>query len=353
MDRKKATIAATAGTLVGALGLAALALPPVAGAAPTLPQVSAEDLVQSVLTVTPPAMAGTFEVTNKLNLPSIPSGPMLGENTKARVWSDGEHRFRLSLVKPNSEQTVVNDGDTVWSYDSSSRTAHKAERGPDGKKESAGENPAEVAKQLVGAVRADSDLSVDGTATVAGQPVYTLVLTPKPDERTLLRQVRVAVDAAHRIPVQVSVLANGSADPVFQAGFSSLDFSKPEARLFQFTPPAGTKVETGADKQHKPAELLPTLPDMAKEHDSKVIGKGWERVLVTKVDLPAATTDQTQGAQDPRALAKRFGKPVNGAWGDGWEYSLPIGTALLTSDGRVAVGLVPHQVLVEALQEGK
>ena len=66
----------------------------------------------------------------------------------------------------------------------------------------------------------DMTVAVDGTAEVAGRAAYQLVLTPLPTERTLLREVRVAVDAETRQPLQLTVLAQGSGEPALQVGFS-------------------------------------------------------------------------------------------------------------------------------------
>ena len=58
---------------------------------------------------------------------------------------------------------------------------------------------------------------------MAGRDAYELVLTPAPTERTLLREVRVAVDAEKRMPLQLTVLAAGSTEPALQVGFTELN----------------------------------------------------------------------------------------------------------------------------------
>jgi len=52
---------------------------------------------------------------------------------------------------------------------------------------------------------------------------------------------------------------------------------------------------------------------------------------------------------DPKRLLSQFGKPVRGAFGSGYVITTKVGTALVTDDGRFAVGAVPEQVLIEAL----
>jgi hypothetical protein len=64
----------------------------------------------------------------------------------------------------------------------------------------------------------------------------------------------------------------------------------------------------------------------------------------------SSSSGSDKGAgSNPLALAREFGTPVSGSWGSGWVIGTNIGTALITSDGKIAVGLVPQQVLTEAL----
>ena len=83
MNRKKVVLvsALTAATL-GVAGLAALALPAGAGEEPSLPEISAEELVSSALAAQPPAMNGTIGVDSQegegstfvVRLPLLASG---------------------------------------------------------------------------------------------------------------------------------------------------------------------------------------------------------------------------------------------------------------------------------------
>ncbi|HEY8374276.1 MAG TPA: outer membrane lipoprotein carrier protein LolA [Pseudonocardiaceae bacterium] len=357
MRHRKVMLGATAGAVAGALGLTLLAVPAGAGQAPTLPEVSPEELVQSVLTAEVPALNGTVEVDNALDLPALPgtTGTEALAGNPVRVWTDGQNRHRIALTTGAGERTLVVDGTTFWSWDSAQRKVTKIEHGrvPEQRKhDTAQQDPATVARDLVAAVRQSSSVSVDGTAEVAGRDAYELVLAPAPTERTLLRQVRVAVDAEKRIPLRVTVLANGSADPVLQAGFTELSLGPQDPDLFRFAPPPGATVEEvtperahgNTDPRWPGAEARPT-----------VVGDGWDAVLVGRLpqDTGQHPTGRDErgraGEQDPMALVRQIGTPVSGPWGSGWLISTKVGSALVTADGRVAVGAVPEQVLTEAL----
>ncbi|OZM73665.1 hypothetical protein CFN78_09090 [Amycolatopsis antarctica] len=369
--KTKAVAAALTGTALGVSGLAVIAMPAGAQDAPALPSVSAEELVSSVLTAEPSALAGTVTVDNQLGLPAVPGLDALTAGT-ARVYNDGAGKTKLSLQSEGSERTIVHDGATVWDYDSADRTATKLTvpegEGSAGKRgQAAGEgritDPAQVTATVLEHVRATSTVAVDGTATVADRPAYELVLTPKPEERTLLREVRVAVDSATRTPLQLSVLANGSADPALQVGFSEVEFTPQPAETFAFTPPQGTTVTEKQPGDERPGAQAPgKAPEQAPIEAPRIIGEGWDTVVTTRVpaELMAGAPAQGRGDRDddageqgmpmdPKALLDQFGKPVSGAFGSGHVVTTKVATALITEDGRVAVGAVPEQVLIEAL----
>jgi outer membrane lipoprotein-sorting protein len=127
----------------------------------------------------------------------------------------------VALPTDSGERTLVSDGTTRWAWNSDDHTVVKRPAGaqPD---RTAPTDPAAAATQALADLRATSTVAVDGTATVAGRGAYELVLTPAPTERTLLREVRVAVDAEKRIPLRLTVLATGSSGPALQIGFTDL-----------------------------------------------------------------------------------------------------------------------------------
>lgn len=332
----KLATAALAVTAAGAIGLGVLTMSAGASAGPSLPPVSATDLVASVLTSKVPALGGTVTVHNALGLPPLPgvAAPLTQPESTFRVWSDGQGHDRLALPSRGGEQVFIEDGTTLWRYDSSSRTATVLEHGAAHQHPPVAD-PSQAARDLVEGLRKTSTVAVDGTSTVVGRPVYQLVLSPALTERTLLREVRVAVDSAIRVPLQLTVLTNGSPDPALQIGFSDLTLGAQDPALFHFTPPAGVKVER---------------PDPAKppgQHGGDMIhtqGDGWDTVVLGQ--LPPV---QPGARTDPLALIQRIGHPTSGPWGQGWVVQTAVGTVLVSSDGRVAAGAVPQQVLNEAL----
>lgn len=351
MNSKKTALSfAAVGTAAGVAGLVLLASPAGAGEAPpALPPISPDQLVESVLSTDVPALAGSVELEANLGIP-IPGlpGSMNGDD-QIRVYADGHGRGRISSPSRQGETTVIDDGKTVWVWQSQGKTVLKVPHGADHKAKTPLEgkvaDPATAARDLVNAMREDSTVDVDGTARVADRPVYQLVLAPKPTERTLLREVRVSVDSQTRVPLQLEVLANGQADPALKVGFTEFTNAPQDPSLFRFTPPEGATVtERRTDEKihgRSPDELFSQL-------DLKAVGKGWDTVLTGK--LPSDGHAMPNGDdRGPAGLLQSLGKEVHGDFGTGWVISAKVGTALITEDGRVAIGAVPQQVVTEAL----
>lgn len=338
-------------SVAGVVGLGLLAAPAGAGAAPELPPVTAEELVASVITADGQAFDGTAELTNALGLPALPGVPQAADGTSsARIWTDGEKSGRVQLPTGDGERTLVSNGSEFWSWNSADRTVQHGTEGagkPGGAPEADATDPAAAAAEAIAILRPTSEIAVDGTAEVAGRAAYELVLTPAPTERTLLREVRVAVDAEHRMPLRLTVLAAGSETPALQLGFTDITFGQQDPAMFTFTPPPGAQVQ----------ELQAELPDRddAERPDGAepaVVGDGWDTVLVAAapdaLDAPDADDPRRDG-DEPELGA--LGTPVSGPWGSGTLISTAVANAIVTDDGRIAAGAVPEQVLTEALSK--
>jgi outer membrane lipoprotein-sorting protein len=331
--RRRGRAGAAGIVVAGVLGLSLVAGPAIAQ--PQLPPVTPEDLVSSVLAAPDPGpFNGTVTLDNNLGLPAIPGAPQAANGTStARVWSGGGHKGRVALPSDGGERTLVSDGTTHWAWNSDDRTVV---RGPVGARDgSTPANPTDAATKTISELRSTSTITVDGTAEVAGRSAYELVLTPAPTERTLLREVRVAVDAEKRMPLRLTVLAAGSTDPALRVGFTDLAFGPQDPGLFTFTPPPGATVTD----RPAPDPAAPAHPD------ATTVGDGWDTVRIMK---KPATAPQGAPATDAPDLST-IGSPVSGPWGSGRLITTAVGSAILTDDGRVAMGAVPEQVLTEAL----
>ncbi|WP_034270023.1 LolA family protein [Haloechinothrix halophila] len=369
--RTKGIAAAATGTTVGLAGLLIMAMPADAGLEPELPELSATELVEAALSAEAPSFEGTVAVNNELGLPALP-GLGLADAESARVYHDSDKGARISLQRGSTEFTAVHGPDGAWTYDSSANTATRyphADQVRDLTRQR-GEfsDPASAAAEIIDVLSESSTITIDGTARVADRDAYELVLTPKPSERTLLREVTVAIDAATKLPLRVEVMPNGSPEPVVSAGFTEFAVGAQPDELFEFTPPKDADVST-ADPD-KAREALPKHADPAQALDDvgealgeplAVTGSGWDTVLTGTVpeDAFAGAAEHLNELSGRNSapenatmnLLSRFGERFTDGEVSGFEFTTRAGTGVVTDDGRFAVGAVPRQVLIEALEQ--
>jgi len=358
-----------------------------AAAGEGLPSRSAAQLLVDVQKARLDGISGTVVQKSNLGLPSLPSlggsgGPggtgssdlnslISGEHTM-RVWFAGPDKARMALLGTLGESDVIRNGQDVWVWASQDKTAkHYVLPSHDaaGKKEATPgipgpkglpTSPQAAAEKALAAISPSTEVSTNGTATVADRSAYELVLKPK-EATSLVAQVRVAIDGTKHVPLRVQVFAKSVADPVFEVAFSAVDFARPDAAEFKFNPPPGTKVTQGQVDPKAGDPKAPTghpktvAPQGNKADMPKVVGKGWGSVFVVKMPAPNATAGTSgAGAKADQNLSQLTGivkllPKVTGAWGSGHLLAGTVFSALLTDDGRLVVGAVTPQALYAAL----
>lgn len=355
--------------------IGAAAAPLAATADSGLPPRSAAELLVALQESTPVPVSGTVVTRADLGLPELPmgmapdAGPMAlasGEGT-VRVWSDGPTRQRLALIDEAAETTVVRNGDEVWVWSSAEATATRyvlpetsgrtGEPGTLPPGVTVPSTPQDAAEMALAALDPTTEVTTSGLATVAGREAYELVLTPK-DPATLVRDVRLFLDARTSTPLRVQVNSTRITDPAFQVGFTSVDFGTPDADLFSFTPPPGatlTEAEVARGHAHEDAAR-------AKGQQPTIVGSGWSTVVVGELpaDGLADLAESGSRAQDEwrdddpaaTALALLEALPAtSGQWGTGRVLAGTLFSVILTDDGRFAVGAVDPEALGAALAD--
>jgi outer membrane lipoprotein-sorting protein len=335
---------------------AAVTLPMTAGASPALPHRTAAQLLVDVSKADGTPLSGTVVETARLGLPALPdvSGTSItpmslvtGSHT-ARVWYDGADKARVALVGNLAETDLVRNGRDVWLWTSGKNTAQHvvlpakpAEGAPAPSVESL--TPQQAAEKALAAIDPSTKVTVDGTASVAGRDAYELVLEPR-DTRSLVGDVRLAVDSETGVPLRVQVNAAGSTGrPAFETAFTSVSFQKPSASVFRFSPPPGATVSELGSSAASPQTDAGGTP----HSEPQVIGSGWTAVLeTTGVALPAGGGER-DGESQLGALTKAM-TPVSGAYGHGQLLRTKLVSVLLLDDGRLLVGAVPPAVLERA-----
>lgn len=337
-----ATVAViAAGTLVGTASVSADA-----GLEPLTPA----QLLVALQEAPTPALSGTVQVTTDLGLPELPRSmapagtdptALIGGTHTLRVWADGPERARLAILGEGEEYDVVRNGDQVWTWTSADTTATRytipAKTGDSPLPTAMPTTPQEAADLALNALDDATDIAVAGVASVAGRPVYELILTPQ-DPQTRIARVAIAVDAETKTPLRVQVFSTQVSDPAIEVGFTSVDFARPDPSVFAFTPPSSATVieRDGTAPDEGKADLLGA--DLAKP---TMVGSGWSQIVVA--EMPAdATSDQA-------AAMLSILPATSGPWGTGRVIDGTLVSAVITDDGRVALGAVSPAALSAAL----
>ncbi|MFC9246663.1 outer membrane lipoprotein carrier protein LolA [Streptomyces sp. NPDC057136] len=363
---------------------------------PELPKITAQELIEKIAASDQQQLSGTLKVTADLGLPSIgglagsfaPGGgadkgsdgsaadpqAKLMELTSGthtlRLAADGPDKQRLSILGDAAEYSLIHNAGEVWAYDSKSDEVYHAEadetgaRGTKGKEHKAPEGvpttPKELAEEALTAAGDTTSVTVDGTAQVAGRDAYQLLIKPKQSGSTI-GSVTIAVDAENGVPLKFTLAPSGGGKAVIDAGFTKVDFGKPDASSFTFTPPKGAKVteaedlEAEAGKNGKADKAPGELGALEGFQGLNVIGEGW--TSVAEIEVPGGAGLPTKGTDGVPAEAQQFldalGDRVTGSFGSGTVFKTRLVNALMTDDGKVYVGAVTKDALVRAADTAK
>lgn len=375
---------------------------------PDLPDVTAQELIEKIAASDTEQLSGTVKISTDLGLPSL-GGDMAGgfapgsgsggedgggdKGSAAdpqaklmelasgthtlRVAADGPDKQKLSVLDDAAEYSLIHNGDDVWAYDSKSNEAyHSKADGKSAGKDSGNDSgsdsgkrdlpkdvpstPKELADEALKAVDDTTSVKVDGTAQVAGRDAYRLVIKPKQSGSTV-GQITVAVDAKTGTPLKFTLTPSGGGSAVVDAGFTKVDFGKPAASTFDFTPPKGAKVTEGDEakaEKHGFEEGGKGGKEFKGEKDLSglnVIGEGWNSIA--ELELPGGQGLPTGGSGDVPPDAQRLldslGDKVSGDFGSGTVFKTRLVNALITEDGKVYAGAVTKDALVKAANDAK
>ncbi|MEU6948046.1 sigma-E factor regulatory protein RseB domain-containing protein [Streptomyces sp. NPDC046316] len=387
---------AVAGVAAATIGLVpALA----ASGDPDLPEITAQQLIEKIAASDTQTLSGTFKVTTDLGLPSVAGladsfagGSSSGGSSSVdpqerltqlvsgshtlRVAADGPEKQKLTIVDGSDEYSLIHNGDDVWAYDSKSNEVFH-EKGdasdrPAGEKEVPG-TPKELADEVLKAAGDTTSFTVGGTAKVAGRDAYQLVIKPKQSGSTV-ESIKIAVDAKTGTPLKFTLASVEGGKPVLDAGFTKVDFAKPAASTFDFQAPKGAKVTEGSEGPDGAAHG--TSPeDLEKELEKEfggldglfggmapgaggagaegmnVIGEGW--TSIAKIDTGAPAPKTGEAPKEVQGFLDALGDKVSGKFGSGTVFKTKLVNALMTDDGKVYVGAVTKQALVDAANAGK
>jgi outer membrane lipoprotein-sorting protein len=252
-------LAAILGAIAALALTAAIAQGALTGSGPTPPpKAIANAILDAFRAPEPDGLTADVHFTNNL-LPSgsLPGGAAspLASGADGRLWVQKSGKFRVELQSDAGDAQIVSDGKTVTVYDASSNTVYRATL-PDEAEHAAKPDEKLTLEKIQKALdRLAETWTVSGAqpTSLAGQPAYTVKISPK-DDGGLLGAAQAAWDAVTGAPLRAAVYAQGQSDPVLELEATDVSYDAVSDSDVNVTPPADAKVNDlspeGAADEH-------------------------------------------------------------------------------------------------------
>jgi outer membrane lipoprotein-sorting protein len=298
--------------LVVAVGVSATALAFALGSGPTPP---ARPLAQAVhdalggervqgvsanVTLTDHLIEGANLASGGGQAGELASNPILSGGS-GRLWIAGDGRVRLELQAEKGDTEILYDGHTITAYDASSNTVYRYTPSAGEKPDTSpphGEVPT-VAKieEAIAHLRAHAELSEATPSDVAGQPAYTVRVSPK-ESGSLIGGAELSFDAAHGIPLRTAIYSSTSSSPVIELAATEVSYGRVEDSVFAFTPPAGAKVEELKTSGSDSASASKHSAEKTSKPTITSHGHGITAVTVAEGKVPAGAGKSTSATME-------------------------------------------------------
>ena len=288
---------------------------------------------------------------------------------KIRVYASSEGT-RVQILDPMKQRDFIVNKDEFWFYDSRKATAitgtfdmeidqaeldkAEAEAGAKLAEYAASiqldiSNPEAVANYLMERIGESTAVSVGKDHIVAGRTAYQLIAQPNA-ENSLIESVVISVDSETGMALDVKVYSVEQDVPAMHVGFESISFEVPDVSTFNFTPPAGTTVETfeapadleaeglGMTEEQKLAYKAELEAKYADQAQPELIGEGWESVMYLSSMPSEVPMDLLENELFADLMTNVSGGKV---------FSTPVLNVFITDSGEVYAGAVTVAFLQE------
>lgn len=166
--------------------------------------------------------------------------------SSGRVWLSSDHQIRLELQGSNGDANLVVNKQRWWVYVPTTNTVYEGKLSGKtgavrhGAKQDKLPTVAQIQTELQ---HLTQHLGISGAvpSDVAGQPAYTVTVSPKP-ATGLLSSVQLAWDSLKGVPLRFAVYARGDSTPVIELAATGITYGPVPSGVFSITPPAGAKV---------------------------------------------------------------------------------------------------------------
>ena len=290
------------------------------------------------------------------------AGSPLLTGASGRLWLTSDGHLRLELQSDAGDAQIVYDGTTLSVYDASSNTAYTlALPAPAAPSSGQGTVPSlseiDSALAQLGAV---ADVSAANPDSVAGEPAYTVRVSPKTNGG-LIGAAELSWDAANGLPLHAAIYAKGDPTAVLDLTATDISFGPVSPSDVNIAPPAGAKVVpitlptgagagattttpvTGIDAVAAAVPFKLAAPDTLDglaRNEVRLTGDSTDPgALLTYGEglgtiVVAEHADATAANPSPSPLDMLPGVSINGA--NGHELATALGTVVQFSSGGVS-----------------
>lgn len=287
----------------------------------------------------------------------LTSSPLLS-GASGRVWISKDGKVRLELQQEKGDTEIYYDGHTVSMYDTAANTLYRYVV-PNGsgagdttsKPDAAGgqPEPPSVAKIEEGITKLKEHVNVSGAtpSDVAEQPTYTVRISPN-EGGSLIGGAELSWDANNGTPLRAAIYSSTSSSPVIElAATGEVSYAPVAASVFEFTPPAGVKIQEVKLPEKSASTSSKSGADSGKHPKFTQHGHGISSVAV------AEAAQSSAGKQPSSTLPEGLPKvKINGITAT--ELPTALGTLLSfeRSGVRYVVGGFVTPSTVEAVARG-
>jgi outer membrane lipoprotein-sorting protein len=250
------------------------------------------------------------------------SGSALLSGASGRLWLTSDGHLRLELQSDSGDTQIVSDGTTLTVYDASSNTAYELALPAPTSPPPTAQNPPPASEidAALAQLAAVADVSGAVPGSIAGQPAYTVTLSPK-DNGGLVGSVELGFDAATGVPLHAAIYARGDSTPVLDLTATDVSYGPVASSDVDITPPPGARIVTLS---------LPTS-GASEPNASPVTGVG---AVAAALSFTLAAPDSLDGL--PRSEVRLIGSGAGA--GALVTYGQGLGTIVVREEAAAAGG---------------
>ncbi len=308
------------------------------GGGPTPPAKPLDQAIHDALSSTAPGgITARVKFTNTL----FPSGALLGNvgsalmsGASGRLWVTNDGRGRIELQSDAGDVQIVWNTTTVSVYDASSNTVYRAKLPSHSDSAASADKGAPPAlsaiDEFLSRLGGHATISAAQPDNVAGQPAYSVTVSPKHDGG-LLGSAELAWDAARGVPLRIAIYAQGSSSPALALEATEISYGPVSTSDVDISPPADAKI----------VELsAPTNGSSAGDQGAPVTGLAGAQAAA---DFPVVAPDTLVGLprKDVRLVGRADSKAVLVVYGQGLGAILVVERKADTAQNGSALSSLP------------